>query len=336
MESAPSAQDIFAVLWHCQAVENLKLPKVGNQDRVDLVAAFMVDHFSKLRRIQFVSAGSESGDVLPFKVIESMRGQWLEELNYCGPGYALGLPLATTLFQRHSDTLRQLTFEGCRSVDSDSIRIILSECKALEEFCVHGSEGNCLRLADAVSADWVSTKVLRLSLTIGFTDLQTLYPDQKPYYKRDSPLKLFAEETQQFELLARFYEQVGKLKQLEFLDLRVQHFHAHGHPLNKPYATVSFPGFLNMPDKRTGRPGYLQLLAGLTKLKELRGSVSADLDETKRTMGWREVVFMDENFSDLRVAEFYPISAVLRRPFRWLVAQRYHPGSAPLSLSGGS
>lgn len=336
MESAPSAQDIFAVLWHCQAVEKLKLPRVGNQDRVDLVAAFMADRFSKLRHLQFVSAGSESGDVLPFKVIESMRGQWLEGLNYCGPGHALSLPLATTLFQKHSDTLRQLAFEGCRSMDSGSIRIILSECKALEDLCVHGSEGSCLRLADAVSADWISTKFRRLSLTIGFTDLQTLYPDQKPYYQRDSPLKLFAEEIQQFELLERFYEQVGKLKQLEFLDLRVQHFHAHGHPLNKPYATVSFPGFLNLPEKRTGRPGYLQLLEGLTKLKELRGSVSADTDETKRTMGWREVVFIDETFSDLRVAEFYPMSAVWRRPFRWLDAQRYHPGSAPLSLSVGS
>ncbi|KAK3837711.1 MAG: hypothetical protein JOS17DRAFT_786819 [Linnemannia elongata] len=155
--------------------------------------------------------------------------------------------------------------------------MIPGECRALEDLCVHGSEGNYLRLADAVLVDWVATKILYLSLTVGFTDLQTLYPDQKPYYRRPASLKLFAEETQQFELLEQFYGQIGKLTLLEMLDLRVQHFHALGHPLNKPYTT----------------------------LKELRGSVSADTEETKQTVAWREVVFMDDTFSDLRVAEFF-------------------------------
>lgn len=336
MESASSAQDILAVLSHCQAVEKLKLPNMTSQDRIDLMAAFVVDRFSKLRRLHFVSAGSMAGNVLPFKVMESMREQRLEELNCRGSGQALGLSLASTLFQRHSESLRQLNFDGCGSMDSASIKVILGECRALEDLCFHGSEGNCLRLADAVLVDWVTTKILRLSLTVGFTDLQTLYPGQKPYYRRPAPLKLFAEETQQFELLERFYGQVGKLTQLEMLDLRVQHFHAHGHPLNKPYTTVSFPGLLSMPEKRTGRPGYLKSLTGLTKLKELRGSVSADTEETKRTVGWREVVFMDDTFSDLRVAEFFSDAGRLGKPFRWLVEQRCHPGSAPLSLIGGS
>ncbi|KAK5808479.1 hypothetical protein F5H01DRAFT_352171 [Linnemannia elongata] len=336
MESASSAQDILAVLSHCQAVEKLKLPKMTSQDLIDVMAAFMADHFSKLRRLHFVSAGSIAGKALPFKVMESMREQRLEEVSGRGSEKALGSSLATTVFQRHSETLRQLTFNGCGSMDSASIRMILGECRALEDLYIHGSEGSCLRLADAVLVDWVVTKIIRLSLTVGFTDLQTLYPDQKPYYRRPAPLKLFAEETQQFELLERFYGKVGKLTQLEMLDLRVQHFHAHGHPLNKPYATVSLPGLLSMPEKRTGRPGYLQLLAGLTKLRELRGSISADTEETKRTVGWREVVFIDNTFSDLRVAEFFSDAGRLGQPFRWLVKQRHHPGSAPLSLVRGS
>lgn len=134
-------------------------------------------------------------------------------------------------------------------MDSASIKMIPGECRALEDLCVHGSEGNYLRLADAVLVDWVATKILYLSLTVGFTDLQTLYPDQKPYYRRPASLKLFAEETQQFELLEQFYGQIGKLTLLEMLDLRVQHFHALGHPLNKPYTTVTFPGLLSMPEK---------------------------------------------------------------------------------------
>ncbi|KAG0279725.1 hypothetical protein BGZ95_000388 [Linnemannia exigua] len=307
MDTAASVQDIFTVLWHCRNVEKLLLPRMTGR--------------------------SESDDVLPYRVMGAMCGQRLEELNCRGSRHALELPLAATLFQRHSDTLRQLTFEGCGSVDSKTIVIILNECKALEDLSVHGSYASCLRLADAVSMDWASAKVIRLSLTIGFTDLQTLYQEQEPYYRRRQPLNLFAEETRQFELLERFYRQIGVLVQLQFLDLRVKYFHAHGNPINKPYSAATFPGLFSVGDKRTDRPGYLQLLAGLTKLKELRGSVSANTDEAKVTMGWKEVVFMDEVFSNLRVAEFFSEGAPLRPPFQWLQEQR-RDGCPPLSLTG--
>ncbi|KAK3837712.1 MAG: hypothetical protein JOS17DRAFT_731652 [Linnemannia elongata] len=75
MESASSAQDILAVLSHCQGVEKLKLPKMTSQDRIDLMAAFMADNFSKLRRLHYSSAGSMTSNALPFKVTESMREQ---------------------------------------------------------------------------------------------------------------------------------------------------------------------------------------------------------------------------------------------------------------------
>ncbi|KAK3846475.1 MAG: hypothetical protein J3R72DRAFT_433888 [Linnemannia gamsii] len=333
MDSAASELDIITVLWHCRDVEKLQLPRMTGRDRIDAVATFIAEHFSKLRRLYFVSAGSKSNDVLPYMIMGAMRGQLLEELSCHGSRHALELPLAATLFQRHSDTLRQLMFEGCGSVDSKSIMIILNECKALEDLSVQGSNTSCLRLTDAVSMDWASAKVIRLSLTIGFTDLQTLYQEQEPYYRRRQPLTLFAEETQQFELLERFYRQIGMLVQLQVLDLRVKHFHAHGHPINKPYSAASFPALLSVGDIRTDRPGYLRLLAGLTKLKELRGSVSANTDETKATMGWKEVVFMDEFFSNLRVTEFFSEGAPLRPPFQWLQEQR-RDGYPPLSLTG--
>ncbi|KAF9135565.1 hypothetical protein BGW39_002313 [Mortierella sp. 14UC] len=331
METAASAQDIIAVLWHCRGVESLRLPKVTGQERIDTVAIFIAEQFVKLRRLYFVSTGSDLDDVLPFRIMEAMHGQLLEELYCCGSRHVLGHFLTAKLFQRHSDALRQLTFAGCGSVDSHSIKTILNECKLLEDFSVYGSDGNCLRLADAVSMDWASSKITRLSLAIGFTDLHTLYPDEEPYFRRRHPLTLFAEEARQFELLERFYRQIGMLVQLQSLDLRVQHFHAHGHPINKPHSAVSFPGLLSIGDKRADRPGYLRLLTGLTKLKELRGSVSADTDETRVTMGWKEAVFIDEVFSDLRVAEFFSEATSVRPPFQWLKDQRQQ-GSPPLSL----
>ncbi|KAK3842745.1 MAG: hypothetical protein J3R72DRAFT_490255 [Linnemannia gamsii] len=50
----------------------------------------------------------------------------------------------------------------------------------------------------------------------------------------------------------------------------------------------SFPGMLNVSGPHC-QPKYLDLLSGLSKLKELRGSVSANTVETKKSpWGWPE------------------------------------------------
>ncbi|KAF9142264.1 hypothetical protein BGX30_003069, partial [Mortierella sp. GBA39] len=53
-----------------------------------------------------------------------------------------------------------------------------------------------------------------------------------------------------------------------------------------------------------GRPGYLQLLGGLTKLKELYGSTCLVIEETEATVGTDEIKWMDRLWVALETAQF--------------------------------
>ncbi|KAF9340906.1 hypothetical protein BGZ91_011911 [Linnemannia elongata] len=70
-----------------------------------------------------------------------------------------------------------------------------------------------------------------------------------------------------------------------------------------------------------GYTGYLRLLGGLTKLKELRGSVSATTEETKYQMTWGEVRWMAGHWPNLEFAEFFEADEEPRKEFLWLQKQ---------------
>ena len=78
---------------------------------------------------------------------------------------------------------------------------------------------------------------------------------------------------------------------------------------------------LTLGNPKKGWPGYLYLLSGLKKLRRLAGSVNVVTDETKLTVGWREVVFLEQTFLKLEVAEFLP--RYIQHPpcFQWLKEQ---------------
>ncbi|KAF9289430.1 hypothetical protein BGZ88_007750, partial [Linnemannia elongata] len=98
--------------------------------------------------------------------------------------------------------------------------------------------------------------------------------------------------------------------------------------INKP--STSFPAMLSIRDISTNRPGYLHHLSGLKQLKELRGSISAETDETKVTMGWAEVKWIDQNWPELRKADFFKYGFNVNHQFRWLQDKRMSEGRVPL------
>ena len=61
-----------------------------------------------------------------------------------------------------------------------------------------------------------------------------------------------------------------------------------------------FPAMLNLPG--TNRPGCLHHLSGLKNVEMLVGSVRADVEETKVTMGWKEVTFIREHWPLVELA----------------------------------
>jgi hypothetical protein len=123
-------------------------------------------------------------------------------------------------------------------------------------------------------------------------------------------------KTRYFEPLDQFYRQVVRLMGLQHLDLRMDMMS----PSNErqedipTYAEVSIPGLINVG---MGRPGYLELLSGLSKLKQPCGSVLADTYETRLRVGAVEASSMRDHWPKLcEWADFIYTNSALMEPFK--------------------
>ncbi|KAG9064696.1 hypothetical protein KI688_002955 [Linnemannia hyalina] len=242
-------------------------------------------------------------------------------------GFQNERPQLGQAIQRHSGSLTVIEFYNCHNISSATILSILVSCVALKTFIVN--EG----------------------ISIG--DLNTL---RNPLYSQPAPVVLTEEETEWMSQLGRFYHQIGVLKELEGLELKVaiddsskivsadledddedvveyeasaddgsdedELFSDHDSDTDYfSYQDVSFPGWLSLDNVGKGWPGYLETLTGLTKLKVLRGSFGAMTEEARRTMGARELAWFADHLPALEEVEFFR-SSVSRHSFRWLKKER--------------
>lgn len=119
---------------------------------------------------------------------------------------------------------------------------------------------------------------------------------------------LSEEERQRFADLERFYRQISSLVALEYLDLRAVCVDVEGNAsesMRMSTHNCAFPAMLNLPNCATGWPGYLGLLAGWVRLKELRGSVRVTTDETNVTVGEREIEWVATHWPSLECVAFF-------------------------------
>ncbi|KAF9135527.1 hypothetical protein BGW39_002275 [Mortierella sp. 14UC] len=138
-----------------------------------------------------------------------------------------------------------------------------------------------------------------------------------------------------------FLANVGKQKDLRVLDLRVavppNIYHADEQPWT--YRNEIFPGLLTLNGTTLNRHthgglrrrrGFLDMLSGLSKLEELRGSVSLNpRDSYGYRTGRLEAEWMKVHWPRLKVAEFYPRTEVYETPLvaaEWLWLQKQLPG----------
>ncbi|KAG0311700.1 hypothetical protein BGZ97_011685 [Linnemannia gamsii] len=330
MDKTTTAQDIVALFIHCPNIETLTLTNIrGNYD-TELVAQILGEICPNLRHISCRGwRGEGQTRQLPFRIMSAIPEQRLQEINCCSSSFILNDTVARKSFARHSVTLETVVFDACIGVNSRSLAVILVECPNLVVLQVTWADhyrGPPLHLEDAISAPWGSNKFRRLSLTIGIPVILSTDARERPYYLRKGPLVLTEAEAGRFARLEKFYKQIGSLRDLEHLDLRADMVDALGESFDDTsYEHLSFPGLLSLGNKRTGRIGYLDLLSGLTKLKELRGSVYARADETAKTMSLREVVWFDHFWPQLELAEFFFENEPVSESFRWLQDQRDTP-----------
>ncbi|KAG0365764.1 hypothetical protein BGX24_003974, partial [Mortierella sp. AD032] len=243
-----------------------------------------------------------------------------------------------SLWVRHTMSLRRVHLDHCSFDCGDVTEMLLKECPNLEVLHAHwngASIEHVLDLGVAISFPWACTKIRELELTIGLNDGIAWVPEEGapvPYYDRPPPLTLTDDEKQAFGKLERFYRQIGSLVQLKRLHLNARHFDMSRQAFDTYEFEFPFPALLSLGCEQTGRPGFLNLLGRLTKLKSLRGSFRMDQDETKKTVGQPEIEWIDKHWPLLKEAQFFDKEAEATNPFKWLQAQRTH-NRPPLKLT---
>lgn len=309
-------RDLQSMLQHCPNLTTIVMPALSEIHNIRQLAKEIAEYCPRLSDLSSdgFSGGGDAIRGLLLWILGALPPQQVTIFR-CGgiPSFTVhGLDDAGSLFRRHSSTLREILLNGCQNIDSKAIQAIVVECGALERLTIVRSMGGdqrqrCLELEDAIEFPWACTKIQELRLTIAIPDTPLHHPAEGtvPYYLRPLPTTLSAEETRQFRDLESLYQQLGALTELERLDLRALFFDPSGdREVSGDFIVNTFPGLFSLGKKETGRPGYLQLLGGLTKLKGLYGSTCLVMEETEVTVGMDEIEWMDRYWVALEMAQF--------------------------------
>ncbi|KAK3830973.1 MAG: hypothetical protein JOS17DRAFT_746171 [Linnemannia elongata] len=325
-----SEQELSFVLKRCPNLKRLTIP--GTQSQPDyVISRFIQDHCLRLSSLAFVdwTYSPRVRAVVPIRVMMDIPVQRIEEFKWTGSLEQITLSRAQQMIQPHSQVLRKIVFERCSLVGSGAIKVILTECPALEHFRM-GIEnfklirGATITVLDAIADPWVCTKLKVLDLAVTLPDMPDLAPGQDPYYKRGAPtVELSDALMERLGELENLYYQIGLLTNLTHLALRAVILNIFSWREYLHDVTTPFPAMLNLKDEQTGRPGYLDHFRGLTQLEELRGSVNTNNEETEVTMGWEEARWMARCWPKLRVVAFAKDESELREPFVWLQRERH-------------
>ncbi|KAF9124093.1 hypothetical protein BGX30_001110 [Mortierella sp. GBA39] len=326
--NGPSEQELSSILKRCPNLTRLALPGIHSQSDHYNINLFIQDHCPRVSSLAFVdwACCNRHRVVIPTWIMRSLPAQQIEEFKWTGFAEQITPSMAERMFQPHSQVLRKIVFERCHGMVSGAIRVILTKCPALEHLQM-GIEsftyvrGATIMLSDAIADPWVCTKLKVLDLGVIIHEISELEPGQEPYYTRTPTAGLSYVEEQKLFLHESLYRQIGVLTSLTHLALRA--VFAGTTTWGRCHdVTSTFPAMLNLQDERTGRPGYLDLLGGLTQLEEFRGSVNTNNEETKVTMGWEEARWMARCWPQLRVVAFAKDESELREPFAWLRRER--------------
>lgn len=322
-EIVPEA-DFLSMLQHCPNLCDLGMPNIGETKDTDQLATAIAESCPALSDLTYRDYCVDSADgALMLRTMDKLRPQQIKRL-YCDEDFFTipGLD-AALLFRRHSITLYNIIMGGCQNIDSKAIQVLLVECRGLEILKLRWAgerRGLCIDLKDAIEFPWGCTRVRVLNLTVCIPEEPLhLHIGVKPFYKRPAPIALSAAEQQQFGQLEVLYRQIGKLLQAEVLCLEAVFYAPEdARPLTKLTRFNTFPAMLNLSDETTGRPGYLHHLAGLSKLRKLAGSVSAETNETKVTVGLEEAEWMHQHWPVLEFELIFPRCRYIEDVKKWL------------------
>ncbi|KAF9162437.1 hypothetical protein BGX20_001727 [Mortierella sp. AD010] len=294
-----STDSIDSILKHCPALETWTAIDFCIDSVNDAVANAISLSCRNIRHVivppqhYLYGAGAVPHSLagLPQNQLETIH--WMDFINMGDPPETM-----MQLFQRHSNSLREIRFERSGSIDKKVLDAILSTCGSLELLKVTQEQSNRDRFIpeDLVVSEWVCHNLQHLELFIEVPEGNS--SDQSNLEEGST-----SEASTGRDALRQLYRQVGLMTKLKTLDLKRQDTYS-----DLKYHEVPLPQLLTLEDGESGAMGCLSMLAGLADLRELRGSVRVDTLEVSKRMGQREVIWMAQHWPVLKVAEFLPES----------------------------
>ncbi|KAK3841300.1 MAG: hypothetical protein J3R72DRAFT_445832, partial [Linnemannia gamsii] len=340
-----SLMDIVSIFAQCPNLEDLDITEIIGQHNVEAIGKFIAKECPKIRKLFYSPSDVDENDLLPYWIATELPPQQLTSFRDRGIFSDLSHPSTSIAIQRHSTTLREI-FLGQSDGETSWIYpvVIFGNCVNLEVLCMRIESGGVfLDLEDAQGAPWCCTKLKELTIAFRSCELPGGNEDAEtprlPYYARPSPITLTNAEARHFSQLEKLYIQIGRLTELQYLDMMMIKQHEGDEASDiiyleedqTPTVPPSFPAMLSLGSTQEGRPGYLHHLAKLSKLEMITGSIRADTDENKAMMGFKECVWIDHHWPLLNRADLFLDKEDIRPPFIWLMDQRKH-GRCALEL----
>ncbi|KAF9899338.1 hypothetical protein EC991_009082 [Linnemannia zychae] len=188
----------------------------------------------------------------------------------------------TASLLRHSASCVTIKLQNIDWIHSKTIKGILTSCTALETLVMTCPETMLSRLLldDATIQDWKCVNLKELRMIV----------DLRPG------------SDNQHEMLEKFYNQLGALKNLEILDLMAASRATDNTSAHYSNTTMTCMLSLGSTD---GRQGYLNSLAGLKSLRLLLGSFFLRNQEMREMFGKNEVDWILREWPSLETIEFF-------------------------------
>lgn len=225
---------------------------------------------------------------------------------------------------RHCEVLQSIVFLHVEKITSRTITTILRRCHGLEKFWATGTYGQpiSLDLSDAIEQNWVCKEIKDLRITVDLSVLSSQGMGSSAGGERRNvevgePFDLPATK-EYWTKLGMFYTQLGKLTELETIELIADDIERRGgRGSTSTYMSETLPGLLSLEgeDKETEKRGFLSLLGGLKKLRVVHGSFWSGSRAASKMFGQRETEWIVENWPALKEIEFLPEKNMMRAGF---------------------
>ncbi|KAF9142646.1 hypothetical protein BG015_000714 [Linnemannia schmuckeri] len=300
---------LCSILEHCPALELFQVPSLRSLMATEKVAETIGKYCPHITSLVMPRPFWDNKGVTIMATMEAIPSQQLTSFELFA--YLDYFPdRLVAAWTRHSETLQTIKLTSCRTLASAALRTALVNCRSLEvlELTEFYSSKCCLTLEDAVMDKWACTRIRTLNIPVKLTT-----NGKSPLYLTNpSKGRWKKEDHAHWNMLGRFYAQIGSLTQLRVLDLRsAASIHAPSevdpdHMREIAFEETCLPGMLILEDLTKERLGYLSKLAGLTQLQELRGSIVWEFMPEDGRMSEREVDWLVDHLPVLSVAHFLP------------------------------